>query len=41
VFDRISFSSNAAPGSARALEPVAMITCLPLISLAGADTVSG
>ena len=28
LFDKISFSSKAAPGSSRAFEPVAMMTCL-------------
>ncbi|MNT99597.1 hypothetical protein D3C72_2424830 [compost metagenome] len=30
-FDRILSSSNGTPGSARALEPVATMTCLPVM----------
>ena len=29
-FDRMVFSSNGAPGSGRAFEPVATMTCLPV-----------
>ena len=39
VFDRISFSSNGAPGNSRAFEPVAMTTCLAVrVSLAAPVT---
>ena len=41
-FERIDFSSNAAPGNARAFDPVATMTCLPVIvsGLAPATAIS-
>ena len=40
-FDRMFFSSKGAPGSARALEPVATTTCLPeMLSSVAPETLS-